>query len=310
MNTISLKKRIVLTLSLLIAFFLIQAFVTRHYVEQTKETLTQSTTRQTIVADQLGDLAVRAQQIRRYEKEYFVYIGAADKRAGYEKDWTDTFAKITSSLATMKSNANQAFTSTDLQQVDKWISAAKFYESEMKAVFTSAQNQAALVASKQKAAEEAAAAAAAAAKKGKKANAPEADAVPKMFSPTEVNDMIKAGKDRFSNDLIKGVETMTKAKVVSSLTLAEQASESFQNLLFAILTTVGAGVLVALVMISYLPKAISQPIDALSADVDRLSLGELDAPVTAQSVAEFKKLEDAIERLRTAQQILVSRLRR
>jgi HAMP domain-containing protein len=308
MNTISLKKRIVLTLSLLIAFFLIQAFVTRHYVEQTKETLTQSTTRQTIVADQLGDLAVRAQQIRRYEKEYFVYIGAADKRAGYEKDWTDTFAKITSSLATMKSNANQAFTSTDLQQVDKWISAAKFYESEMKAVFTSAQNQAALVASKQKAAEEAAAAAAA--KKGKKANAPEADAVPKMFSPTEVNDMIKAGKDRFSNDLIKGVETMTKAKVVSSLTLAEQASESFQNLLFAILTTVGAGVLVALVMISYLPKAISQPIDALSADVDRLSLGELDAPVTAQSVAEFKKLEDAIERLRTAQQILVSRLRR
>ena len=26
-----------------------------------------------------------------------------------------------------------------------------------------------------------------------------------MFASTDVNDMIKAGKDRFSNDLIKGV---------------------------------------------------------------------------------------------------------
>jgi methyl-accepting chemotaxis protein len=102
---------------------------------------------------------------------------------------------------------------------------------------------------------------------------------------------------------------MTKAKVVSSLTMAEQANESFQNLLFAILATVGAGVLVALVMIAYLPKAIAQPIDALSADVDRISLGDMDAPVTAQSVVEFKKLEEAIERLRTAQQMLVKRLR-
>lgn len=307
MNSISLKKRIIITLSILIAFFLIQALVTRHYVEQTKETLTQSTTKQTIVADKLGDLAVRAQQIRRYEKEYFVYVGNAEKRAGYEKDWTDTYNKIAASLVSMKSNANEVFAAADVQQIDKWTAASKFYESEMKNVFAAVQNRSSLVAEKQKAAAEAAALAAV--KKGKKTPTPDTEAVPQMFSPTEANDMIKAGKDRFSNDLIKGVETMTKAKVVSSLTLAEQANESFQNLLFAILTTVGAGVLVALAMISYLPKAISQPIDALSADVDRISLGEVDTPVSAQSVAEFKKLETAIERLRTAQQMLLQRIR-
>jgi methyl-accepting chemotaxis protein len=305
MNTISLKKRIILTLSLLIAFFLIQAFVTRHYIEQTKETLTQSTTKQAIVADQLGDLAVRAQQIRRYEKEYFVYVGVADKRASYEKNWTEAYTKIATSLVAMKSNSNQAFTTADVQQIDKWIAAAKFYESEMRTVFTNTQTRAALVADKQKEADEAAAVA----KKGKKTASTETEPIPKLLSSTDVNDMISAGKDRFSNDLIKGLETMTKAKVVSSLTMAEQANESFQNLLFAILATVGAGVLVALVMIAYLPKAIAQPIDALSADVDRISLGDMDAPVTAQSVVEFKKLEEAIERLRTAQQMLVKRLR-
>lgn len=308
MNTISLKNRLVATLSLLIVFFLVQAVVTWYFVSLTKEGLTQSTTKNALVSDQLGDLAVRAQQIRRYEKEYFVYVGNAERRDGYEKDWQDTYAKISSSLTKLKANTDQAFTSSDLQQVDKWTAAAKFYELEMKNVFAAAKNQAALVTEKTNAAQ--AAAALAATQKGKKTAQAAAEPLPVMFAPTEVNDMIKAGKDRFSNDLIKGVDTMIKSKVNSTMALAQEANDTFQNLLIVILTTVIAGVLVAAAMMVYLPKAITQPINDLSADVDRLSLGEaIDTPFAEPSVVEFKTLGNAIERLRTAQQMLVTRLR-
>jgi nitrogen fixation/metabolism regulation signal transduction histidine kinase len=308
MKTISLKNRLITTLSLLVLFFLIQAFVTWYFVSQAKESLTESTTRNALIAEQLGDLAIRAQQIRRDEKEYFVYVGNTEKSAGYIKDWSDTYAKISSALVKMQSNKDRTFTGSDLQQIDKWIAAAKFYETEMRNVFASAQNQAALVAEKTRIAEETAALKKE--KNKKTANAVPTEALPQMFSPTDVNDMIKAGKDRFSNDLVKGVDGMIKAKVVNTLALAQEANETFQNLLMSILATVAAGILVAVWLMLYLPKTITRPIEALTSDVDRLSLGELvDTPFVNQPVVEFRTLSNALERLRTSQQMLLSRLR-
>lgn len=131
-----------------------------------------------------------------------------------------------------------------------------------------------------------------------------------MFSPTDVNDMIKAGKDRFSNDLIKGVDSMIKAKVVSTLALAQEANDTFKNLLLSILATVVAGILVAIWMMLYLPKIIMQPLVTLTADVDRLSLGEsADIPLDNQPVVELRSLANALERLRTSQHMLLARLR-
>ncbi len=301
----SIRSRLVAGLSLVIVFFLLQGAMVWWSQASAKRDVVDVTRKNTIASSQLSELAVLAQQIRRYEKEYFVYVGNAERRTAYTKEWSDTADKIDKRLQTMRSNADKAFDATDLGKVGNWAGASEFYGSEMRKIFGVVTDQAAKVS----AAANTPVALAPAAKGTAPTTAP-SEPVVAMLAPAEVNVMIGAGKDRFSGVLIKGIAEMTAEKTKQTLALANVAETEFNQLLGAVLSTVAVGILIALTLMFTLPKAVTVPLVALTAAVDNMSKGNLEAKVDSGGVLEFEGLSKALERMRVGQQVLVARMRR
>ncbi len=303
----SIRSRLVLGLGLIIVFFLAQAALVWYSQATAKSEVVETARKNTIASSQLTDLAVLAQQIRRYEKEYFVYVGNEERRNNYIKEWTGSSEKITKLLGTMRTNADGAFTADDTAKVANWQGAADFYGAEMKKIFGAVNDQATKVA---QAAQVAAATPAAKPTAVKPAEAAPAALAVVMFAPTEVNTMIGAGKDRLSGVLIKGTAEMSAEKTKQTLSLSEVAAGGFNQVFAGVMLTVAVGIIIALILMVTLPKAVTGPLENLTAAVDDLSKGKLDAKIEAGNVAEFAGLATALERMRVGQQALVARLRR
>lgn len=289
----SIRSRLIAGLTLIILFFLAQAALVWWSQNTAKHEVVDATRKNTLASSELSQLAVLAQQVRRYEKEYFVYVGNEEKRNGYVKEWTDASNKITNLLRTMSANEGSAFTNSDLQEVANWTIASDFYSSEMLKIFDtvrSVNNTAAPAATL--------------------AATPATAATSNMLTPVQVNDMIKEGKTRFSDVLIKGVSAMSSEKTKATLALSDTANSSFEKLLFGVLLTVAVGVLLSAFLMLTLPKAVTDPLAVLTKSVDNISKGNLDIKVDGGGIKEFDGLSIALERMRLGQQALVARMRR
>jgi methyl-accepting chemotaxis protein len=305
MKTVSIQNRLRTGLSLIVAFFVVQAALVWWAQDGIRRDVVDTTKTNTLASAELSQLAILAQQIRRYEKEYFVYVGNADGRAKYEKEWSGAAAKITAGLDAM-GKASSPFDAAERSKVTEWRQAADFYMAEMRKVFAAATERAG-----QTALDDTAAGAAPDGAPGAAAKAAAPAVAPvTMLSPIQANDMIKAGKDRFSDVVIKGVAAMSEEKSKATLALGDVANKGFSTLLLGVLATVALGVLIALALLVLLPKSVSAPIETLTQAVDNMSRGALDQAVSARGVVEFDGLAKALDRMRVAQQSLVARMRR
>ncbi len=279
----SINTRLLLGMAAIIVFLVAQAVFTFLTGRSIESTVVDTAHKNTLAAKQLGELAVLAQQIRRYEKEYFVYVANAEKATNYEREWTATATKITGSLVAMRSNAGAAFSADDLAQIAKWEAAADFYDAEMNKIFEAAKLRAVRVAA----------------------------ATPNtaMYAPSEVNEMIKAGKDRLSNDLIKGVAAMSAEKSKATLALAGVATQGFNKLIYGVLASVVLGIAIALLLVVSLPGSVSRPIKELTDIVHAMSKGKTDVAIKHGGAKEFEGLAGALERMRVAQGLMIERLR-
>jgi hypothetical protein len=303
----SIRSKLLAGLGLIILFFLAQAVIVWFGQEAAKRNVVDATRKNTLASSQLAELAVRAQQVRRYEKEYFVYVSNEEKRNGYIKEWTGTADKIKQDLQVMRKNADGAYTQEDLGQIGNWTSATEFYTSEMAKIFDAVNTRQSKISSVAQPVV-VTAPIAATGQKGAAAPVPPAEPPVVMFAPTEVNAMIGPGKDRLSGVLIKGVSEMSAAKTKDTLALVDVANASFKRLLLSVLATVGLGLAIALALMSQLPKAVSKPIQMLTKAVDEMTKGNLEQKVAA-GVKEFDGLAKALDRMRVSQQALVQRLR-
>lgn len=299
----SIRSRLVAGLGLIIVFFLIQAALVWWGQDSVRRDVVDATRKNTIASSQLSELAVLAQQIRRYEKEYFVYVGNQEKREGYIKEWSGVADRILALLQKMNANADKSFNEDDKTKINNWAGAADFYTAEMRKIFGSVNDQAARVLA-------APPAPAAAPTPAKSAPAVSPTEVIAMFSPVEVNGMIGPGKDRFSGVLIKGVSEMSGEKTKQTLALSGVAADGFQRLLVAVLATVAVGILVALALMLTLPQAVTRPLADLTASIDDMSKGNLTVKLQSGGIAEFDGIAKALERMRVGQQALVARLRK
>lgn len=307
MKTTSINQKLVFGLAAIIVFFMAQAAAVHTMGRYTEREVVEVARRNTIAQVSLAELSALAQQIRRYEKEYFIYVGSPEKRAQYQKEWTGAMDQITTLLGKMQGNANQAFSNDDAHNITQWWKAAEFYKNEMNKVFQEVEARARQVADeaeKEKARSEAAA-------KSPKSKEPAPPVLQtRMITPVETNDMIKAGKDRFSADLIKGVTETFDAKSQATLALTSVTNEGFRKMIYSVIATVLVGIAIGLYLLVTLPRSVSRPIEHLTRTVDAISRGDTAKTGAEISVREFQGLSGAIERMRVAQEIMVQRLRR
>lgn len=309
MKTTSINRSLVIGLGAILAFFAIQALAVLAMGRYAEREVVEVARRNTSAQVNLAKLSTLAQQIRRYEKEYFIYVEVADKRTQYHKEWTDTMAQIKTLLGAMHANADGAFSGDDGREIAKWTGAAEFYAGEMNKIFAEVDARAKQAAEEEAARSQAAAPTAAKSPKTAKEAVPPSP-VTRMLLPIEANDMIKAGKDRFSGELIKGVTEMFRAKSQATLALTSVTNEGFEKLIYAIVATVLIGIAIGLYLLVTLPRTVTRPIAQLTGNVDAISRGDTTQAGAAVSVREFQGLSAAIERMRVAQEIMLQRLRK
>ncbi len=297
----SISNRLKVGLSLIIVFFIVQLALVWWQEINLKRELLKTIQKNTVASSQLSELAVLAQQIRRYEKEYFVYVGNKDRRDAYEKEWGDASLKINKLLNNIQTESKPFYDDADTVNVTAWVSAADFYAAEMRKIFSKTEiNSAALESFKLTTL---------APTTTKPIPANSKPEVPNALSSAEVNSMITDGKTRFSGVLIKGVSEMSAIKNKQTLSLTQVTGKSLDNQLIIILSTIILGLLISLVLLVTLPRSITLPLKTLTQSVDNISKGNLDKKITSVAFIEFQGLREAIERMQIAQKILISRMR-
>jgi len=305
MKTTSINRKLVFGLAAIIVFFVAQAAVVLTMGRFTERQVVEVARRNTVAQVSLAELSTLAQQIRRYEKEYFIYVEVPEKRAQYQKEWSGTMEQITALLGKMQSNVDSAFNNEDARNVTKWWNAAEFYKSEMNKVFLEVEARA------RQAADETEKAKSEAAAKSPKTKEPALPVVQtRMHTPIETNDMIKAGKDRFAADLIKGVTETFGAKSQATLALTSVTNDGFNKMIYGVIASVLIGIAIGLYLLVTLPRSVSRPIEQLTKNVNAISRGDTASTGAEISVQEFQVLSASIERMRVAQEIMVQRLRK
>lgn len=296
----SITGKIKIGLSILLGFLILQFALGQVLDRMAQAKVNTAVTKNFAAADRLAELGAAGQQIRRYEKEYFIYVNDTAGRTKYRGEWTGTFNKLQTNLGAMQANKDGVFSSQDAIAFQSWMNALEFYGKEFNTIMTRAD--AGTIVPPAPVVE-------AAQPLAKVTSAPVVAATPDLSKATKLaNDMIGPGKDKF-REILDGTEKMRKAKLLES---AASVNEIRQ--LFSISTWVSLGIfLIGLILAVYLmisiPNAVKKPIEEFVEIADRISKGDTKQGVQTTVASEFDGLGKALERLRVAQSGLLDKIR-
>ena len=294
----SITGKIRFGLGLLLAFIILQFVIGQVLDRATQTEVNTAVTKNFAAADKLAQISVEGQQIRRYEKEFFIYVNDEAGRAKYRKEWTGTFNALKTNLEAMQANKDGIFSAGDVSAIGDWNTALVFYGKEFNGIMTKADAGnivPPVVVEEPKPVAKGAVAA--------PAPAPNLAAATKL-----ANEMIGPGKDKFRT-LLDGAEKLRKAKAADSAANVAQITKLFSG---ATLVSIGVFVLallIAIYLMISIPAAVKKPIAEFVAVADKISKGDVKASLDIETASEFNLLGAALERLRVAQSGLLDRLR-
>jgi methyl-accepting chemotaxis protein len=293
----SIKLRLQLALLFIVGVFLLQGVVFYASQNQVRGQLETTVKTNTQVSAKLSSLAVSAQQVRRYEKEFFIYVADVEMRTKYIKEWTGTFEKIEALVSDLSGSDQYRLSADEIKAVQSWKVAASFYGAEMGKIFqlVSDKNSEANITL---------------VRESKQDTKNKLAVLPELITPNQANQLIGPGKDMFSSVLIKGVNELNALKTQEVLKLSSIVEDGVSQLGLILLALLFAGMFVVAFLLATLPPAITGPIAALSQAADTLSKGDALKPIPATGTKEFQSLTNSMERLRLSQQLLVERVGR
>lgn len=229
----------------------------------------------------LNELTDDVHKLRRYEKEYFIYLHDPAKREKYLRDWEGTFKDAQTDLAKMVSSRDEVYSGEDTLMFSDWKEAFQFYGSE----FTKIVEEYKSVGRAGQVADPAAEGLTAAA-----------------------NERIQEGKTRL-NAALEDITRMGQTKTQESLALIARVEAGFQSAVTISLSLTALGIALAAALIFIVPGAIDQTLRRLLADADRISRDDLSVPVERSPVPEFDSLAKSLEAIRMSKLVASQRRR-
>lgn len=291
-----IKFGFIVLLSLIATQFLVQLSLER----ETQLRVNAAITKNFIAADVLAEVTTIAQQLRRYEKEYFIYVNDQGGRAKYREEWTDAYDKLNDNLGNMSANVDGVFSVKDTAAFSSWIDALKFYGFEFKSIMDKAD--AGTIISTEAVVDNVSIS-------GKEAATHPSEVAPNISQATRIaNDMIAPGKNRFK-EVLDGAQALRKEKAVESAQSVIEISTIFNYATMATFGVFFLGLVVAIYLIYSLPRTVTNTIQKFVEIADKMSKGDLKQVIQSEGVVEFEALSKALERLRVAQAGLLEKLR-
>lgn len=244
--------------------------VSYYFTQENNRLVEQAVNRDFNGSIQISELAILAQKIRRYEKEYFMYIGNAEKQAKYEREWGETFAKISAKLGAIIADRSGLWRVADRIKFGHWQASLNAYGSGFRNVVEQVNTG-------------------------------------ELNGTLAANAAVQEAKNKFRT-LVNGTIEFANAKYADATAAAEQIHVKSDQLNVILLIALGTAAAVSLLLMITMPGSIIKPVKALSLSAATMSQGDLDKPVpTAIGISDFRELAATLERMRISQKTLLQR---
>jgi methyl-accepting chemotaxis protein len=265
----TIRIKILLSLGLLISIIASQFFYI-HIVDKQKLNLLTEINFTHKATVHIGEIAIEGQKLRRYEKEYFIYIENIEKREKYMREWTSAHQSLQSKLVAIDIDDSGIWATEDKSNAGQWSKASNTYYEVMTNLNIQVKNGS-------------------------------------INGTLKANSAIKDGKNAFRL-LLNGTEKLLQDKLIRSNILLKQYNELVNKSNIVLLLMFSVGVFFALILIIFVPERINSQILKLEQAVSNISKGALNSPVPKVHSPELASLAKSIERMRITTRGLLQRL--
>ncbi len=255
---------------LFLTLLLLTHFIIGYYFTQREHDLVKEMANEHNISHQLSQLAILAQKIRRYEKEYFIYLQNTPKRRKYFKDFSDARNEINNILSGLKNTYSKLGKKLDLNRLAAWKISTLSYTAGFEKINEEVMNGI-------------------------------------ITDVAEANGAIKESKNNFRSVLSGSMDAIdesfrsskNKAKLIQDF----GATSSLISSSIALIS-----VFIGLVMAFQVPASIIRPLKELSEVANSISKGNLNEKVDIVGSPEIVDLSKSIQRLQTATLGLLKRV--
>jgi HAMP domain-containing protein len=255
----SIRNRLTLIISVLIGVLAFQG-VFNLYFRSINNQLTENLASGVATTAEVGAISTEVQKMRRFEKEYFIYVDNADKRRGYDADVRKASGVITESLTRMMNNRDRRYSEAQVAKFKKWEADLAFYTQQFIAVVNKVENG-------------------------------------EIKGTVAANAAIGPGKDRIK-DLIDGSAKFGGEMQKTALVDAKSLNDNRGNASAIFAVTSALAIIVGLISLAMLRAAIVRPLEEMTDVADRVSKGDLGVVFPEQHAHEFALLAESLERMR------------
>jgi HAMP domain-containing protein len=269
---LTIRKKLHLGFGLILAFMLGQTVVTFLSISQSEALVTQAIDKDFNASVEIAAIGIEAQKLRRFEKEYLIYVGSPSAREKYYAEWKSAHDQIKTKVDAIVDNRDGKWSPEDVVKARDWRSSLQAYFDGFATVVRSVNGG-------------------------------------QITSTLQGNDAVREAKDAF-RVLVDGAAQGYVQKFQQAHKSGENISNRFRlvNIVLGISALAGIGLVAVALMV--LPASVSHPIEVLTRSAHEMSTGKLDHPVAIEGSPEFKDLADTLERMRISMQMLIERARK
>jgi len=266
----SIHSKLASGFSLIIIFVLIQAAITFFYISKSNKLVDQAIDTSFAQSQFISQLAIDGQKLRRYEKEYFIYVNNDRKRDKYYKEWSEAKDSIHGRLTAAIEDNSNTWSLYDRGEMEVWRKSLNAYNDGFQTV-----NQMVLSG--------------------------------RIKETISANAEIRDAKNEFRTYL-SGTDKLGKEKLNEAKEFAKVIDADFNMLYYIMFITSAAGILLLITLLQVIPRSIAKPVKELTEAATLMSKGDLNQQINSSKIKEFKTLSETLERMRMSQKTLIDRM--
>ncbi|WP_456379686.1 hypothetical protein [Thiolapillus sp.] len=130
----NIKKRLTVNFLIIWLLFVGSAATITYLISKQSDTVDHTIAKSTNAVSRLNDLLIQLEKTRRYEKEYFIYVGNLAKKKKYVREWTESMNNISNMLGFLIKEKHGLFTDAEHALFGQWEKAVNFYGSEFRKI--------------------------------------------------------------------------------------------------------------------------------------------------------------------------------
>jgi nitrate/nitrite-specific signal transduction histidine kinase len=266
----TIRNKLYFGFGLILLFILAQFAVVFVYLKQSEKLVDNAINRDFHTSVEVARIGIEAQKLRRFEKEYLMYIHSPSNRGKYFIEWKEASDAVAAKLRQIIENRDQRWSNRDAAAAREWQQSLDAYVNGFKEVVAAVDNG-------------------------------------QITSTLQGNDAVRDAKDAF-RVLLDGTAKKIEIKYERAAVSAKAVEGKFQLVTIVLVVVALAGTVLAAAMLVLLPTSIGRPIEMLTRAAHDMSTGNLGKAISVSGSPEFKELGATLERMRVSQQMIIDRL--